>query len=45
MFPDVLGAHHDRYEDGRLADAAKPYWPAETASKDGGFLLLFCKSA
>lgn len=24
--------HHDRYEDGQLADATKPYWPAETAS-------------
>jgi hypothetical protein len=24
--------HHDRYEDGRLADAAKPDWPAEKAS-------------
>jgi predicted dithiol-disulfide oxidoreductase (DUF899 family) len=24
--------HHDRYEDGRLVDTAKPYWPAEKAS-------------
>ena len=23
--------HHDRYEDGHLADADKPYWPAEAA--------------
>ena len=22
--------HHDRYEDGRLADEARPYWPSET---------------
>jgi hypothetical protein len=21
--------HHDRYEDGHLADADKPYWPAD----------------
>jgi hypothetical protein len=21
--------HHDRYEDGRLEDADRPYWPAE----------------
>jgi predicted dithiol-disulfide oxidoreductase (DUF899 family) len=24
--------HHDRYGDGHLADAAKPYWPAEAGS-------------
>jgi len=29
-FPMAWVRHHDRYEDGRLADAAKPYWPAET---------------
>jgi predicted dithiol-disulfide oxidoreductase (DUF899 family) len=23
--------HHDRYADGYLADADKPYWPAEAA--------------
>jgi predicted dithiol-disulfide oxidoreductase (DUF899 family) len=23
--------HHDRYEDGRLEDADRPYWPAEAA--------------
>lgn len=31
-FPMAWVRHHDRYEDGRLADAAKPYWPAETTS-------------
>lgn len=32
-FPMAWVRHHDRYEDGRLADAAKPYWPAgETSS-------------
>ena len=29
-FPMAWVRHHDRYEDGRLADVAKPYWPAET---------------
>ncbi len=24
--------HHDRYEEGRLADPTRPYWPAEKAS-------------
>jgi predicted dithiol-disulfide oxidoreductase (DUF899 family) len=24
--------HHDRYEDGRLADPSRPYWPAQTAT-------------
>jgi predicted dithiol-disulfide oxidoreductase (DUF899 family) len=24
--------HHDRYEDGRLADAERPYWPASAES-------------
>ena len=24
--------HHDRYEDGRLADPARPYWPAQAAT-------------
>ena len=28
-FPMAWVRHHDRYEDGRLADAAKPYWPAQ----------------
>jgi predicted dithiol-disulfide oxidoreductase (DUF899 family) len=28
-FPMAWVRHHDRYEDGRLADADKPYWPAE----------------
>ena len=23
--------HHDRYEDGRLEDTDRPYWPAEAA--------------
>ena len=36
MFPDGLGALHDRCEDGRQADAAKPYGPAETASQTEG---------
>jgi len=27
-FPMAWVRHHDRYEDGRLADADKPYWPA-----------------
>jgi len=26
--------HHDRYDDGRLADADMPYWPAEAARQD-----------
>jgi predicted dithiol-disulfide oxidoreductase (DUF899 family) len=29
-FPMAWVRHHDRYEDGRLADAEKPYWPAQT---------------
>src|SRR5215469_5143403 len=29
-FPMAWVRHHDRYEDRRLADVAKPYWPAET---------------
>ena len=28
-FPMAWVRHHDRYEDGRLADAEKPYWPAK----------------
>ena len=28
-FPMAWVRHHDRYEDGQLADANKPYWPAE----------------
>lgn len=32
-FPMAWVRHHDRYDDGHLADTAKPYWPAETASK------------
>jgi predicted dithiol-disulfide oxidoreductase (DUF899 family) len=24
--------HHDRYEDGKLADKDRPYWPATAAS-------------
>jgi predicted dithiol-disulfide oxidoreductase (DUF899 family) len=24
--------HHDRYEDGRLADPSRPYWPAQAAT-------------
>jgi predicted dithiol-disulfide oxidoreductase (DUF899 family) len=31
-FPMAWVRHHDRYEDGHLADAAKPYWPAEEAT-------------
>src|SRR5882757_4026517 len=31
-FPMAWVRHHDRYEDGRLADADRPYWPAETLS-------------
>ena len=31
-FPMAWVRHHDRYEDGRLADATRPYWPAEKAS-------------
>jgi predicted dithiol-disulfide oxidoreductase (DUF899 family) len=30
-FPMAWVRHHDRYKDGRLADADKPYWPAEAA--------------
>jgi predicted dithiol-disulfide oxidoreductase (DUF899 family) len=29
-FPMAWVRHHDRYEDGWLADPAKPYWPTET---------------
>ncbi len=28
-FPMAWVRHHDRYDDGRLADADKPYWPVE----------------
>jgi predicted dithiol-disulfide oxidoreductase (DUF899 family) len=28
-FPMAWVRHHDRYEDGQLADANKPYWPAQ----------------
>jgi predicted dithiol-disulfide oxidoreductase (DUF899 family) len=28
-FPMAWVRHHDRYEDGRLLDAGRPYWPAE----------------
>jgi predicted dithiol-disulfide oxidoreductase (DUF899 family) len=28
-FPMAWVRHHDRYTDGRLADADRPYWPAE----------------
>jgi predicted dithiol-disulfide oxidoreductase (DUF899 family) len=31
-FPMAWVRHHDRYEDGRLADADKPYWPARALS-------------
>jgi predicted dithiol-disulfide oxidoreductase (DUF899 family) len=31
-FPMAWVRHHDRYEGGRLADAARPYWPAEANS-------------
>ena len=31
-----LGCASRSHEDGRLAEAAKPYWPAETASKTEG---------
>jgi predicted dithiol-disulfide oxidoreductase (DUF899 family) len=31
-FPMAWVRHHDRYEDGRLADADRPYWPAEASS-------------
>jgi len=31
-FPMAWVRHHDRYEDGRLADADKPYWPAEATA-------------
>jgi predicted dithiol-disulfide oxidoreductase (DUF899 family) len=31
-FPMAWVRHHDRYEDGQLADADKPYWPAEASS-------------
>jgi predicted dithiol-disulfide oxidoreductase (DUF899 family) len=32
-FPMAWVRHHDRYEGGQLADAAKPYWPAETTAR------------
>src|SRR5262245_40170081 len=32
-FPMAWVRHHDRYEDGRLADSNKPYWPAEAPSR------------
>jgi predicted dithiol-disulfide oxidoreductase (DUF899 family) len=31
-FPMAWVRHHDRYTDGFLADAEKPYWPANVAS-------------
>jgi len=31
-FPMAWVRHHDRYENGRLEDATKPYWPAEKAA-------------
>ena len=31
-FPMAWVRHHDRYEDGRLADADKPYWPSEATT-------------
>jgi predicted dithiol-disulfide oxidoreductase (DUF899 family) len=31
-FPMAWVRHHDRYDNGRLADADKPYWPAEALS-------------
>ena len=31
-FPMAWVRHHDRYSDGNLADADKPYWPANAAS-------------
>ena len=31
-FPMAWVRHHDRYADGKLADAEKPYWPANAAS-------------
>jgi predicted dithiol-disulfide oxidoreductase (DUF899 family) len=31
-FPMAWLRHHDRYDDGRLADADRPYWPAENSS-------------
>ena len=30
-FPMAWVRHHDRYEDGKLADTGRPYWPSETA--------------
>jgi predicted dithiol-disulfide oxidoreductase (DUF899 family) len=32
-FPMSWVRHHDRYEDGYLADADKPYWPADALAR------------
>jgi predicted dithiol-disulfide oxidoreductase (DUF899 family) len=32
-FPMAWVRHHDRYADGRLADADRPYWPAEALER------------
>jgi predicted dithiol-disulfide oxidoreductase (DUF899 family) len=32
-FPMAWVRHHDRYEDGRLADSSRPYWPAQSSAK------------
>jgi predicted dithiol-disulfide oxidoreductase (DUF899 family) len=32
-FPMAWVRHHDRYEDGRLADQSRPYWPAQASAK------------
>jgi predicted dithiol-disulfide oxidoreductase (DUF899 family) len=34
-FPMAWVRHHDRYADGRLADADRPYWPAFDAEDPG----------
>jgi predicted dithiol-disulfide oxidoreductase (DUF899 family) len=34
-FPMSWVRHHDRYTDGRLADADRPYWPAEGLKENG----------
>jgi predicted dithiol-disulfide oxidoreductase (DUF899 family) len=44
-FPMAWVRHHDRYEDGRLADAAKPYWPAETTTSTVRASTSSCCSA
>jgi predicted dithiol-disulfide oxidoreductase (DUF899 family) len=44
-FPMAWVRHHDRYEDARLSDMAKPYWPAETKTSTVEASTSSCCSA